>query len=311
MTAAASNQPLVSVLVTAYNREAYIAEALESVLAQTMGDFELIVSDDCSTDGTVGIVEAYARRDPRIRLSVNPRNFGDYANRRQAATLARGRFLKYHDSDDVMYPHCLAVMVDTLLHEPTAAFALSASHNWPGGPCPMLLTPRLAYEREFLGSGLFQLGPASALFRTDEFRALGGFPLEGVASDYLFWIAACAKVNVLLVPGDLFHYRLHAGQEVANPANGVPYARATASAWRMLNSPECPLTGDSLERAKRNFTFVQARGVYRLLKRRRFASAAAIVRHAGLSAADWARYLRWPRRSADAGTPPPRREVQT
>jgi glycosyltransferase involved in cell wall biosynthesis len=311
MTAAATNKPLVSVLVTAYNREAYIAEALESVLAQTMEDFELIVSDDRSTDKTVGIVEAYARRDPRIRLSVNPRNLGDYGNRRQAAALARGGFLKYHDSDDVMYPHCLAVMVDSLLKEPTAAFALSASHSWPGGPCPMLLTPRLAYEREFLGSGLFQLGPASALFRTDEFRALGGFPLEGVASDYLFWIAACAKVNVLLVPGDLFHYRLHAGQEVANPANDVPYARAARSAWRMLNSPECPLTGDALERARRNFAFVQARGVYRRLKGRQFASAAAIVRHAGLSAADWARYLRWPMRNADAGTPSPRREVQT
>jgi glycosyltransferase involved in cell wall biosynthesis len=311
MTAAASNKPLVSVLVTAYNREAYIAEALESVLAQTMGDFELIVSDDCSTDRTIDIAREYERRDHRIQVSVNERNLGQFENRRHAASLARGEYLKFHDSDDVMYPHCLAVMIEPLLKEPTAAFALSASHQWPGGPCPMLLTPRLAYEREFLGSGLFQLGPASALFRTDEFRALGGFPLEGVASDYLFWIAACAKVNVLLVPGDLFHYRLHAGQEVANPANDVPYARAARSAWRMLNSPECPLTGDTLERAKRNFAFVQARGVYRLLKGRQFASAAAIVRHAGLSAADWARYLRWPMRNADAGTPSPRREVQT
>ena len=59
----------------------------------------------------------------------------------------------------------------------------------------MLLTPRLAYEREFLGSGLFQQGPASALFRTDEFRALGGFPDVAYAGDYLFWLRACAVVN--------------------------------------------------------------------------------------------------------------------
>ena len=310
MTADARFSPMVSVLVTAYNREAYIAEALESVLAQTMEDFELIVSDDGSTDGTVAIAEEYARRDPRIRVSVNPRNLGDYANRRQAATVARGRFLKYHDSDDVMYPHCLAVMLDWLLKEPTAAFALSASHSWPGGPCPMLLTPRLAYEREFLGSGLFQLGPASALFRADEFRALGGFPVAGVASDYLFWIAACAKVNVLLVPGDLFHYRIHPGQEVANPANDLPYAKAAGAAWRMLNSPECPLNGDALERAKHNFAYVQARGMYRRLKRRRFASALAIVKHAGPSPGDWIRYVRPPRRSRQAGTPPSRHNVQ-
>jgi glycosyltransferase involved in cell wall biosynthesis len=311
MTAAASNKPLVSVLVTAYNREAYIAEALESVLAQTMEDFELIVSDDRSTDKTVGIVEAYARRDPRIRLSVNPRNLGDYGNRRQAAALARGGFLKYHDSDDVMYPHCLAVMVDSLLKEPTAAFALSASHSWPGGPCPMLLTPRLAYEREYLGFGLFQLGPAAALFRTEAFRELGGFGDAPHASDYLFWIRACAQLNVLLVPGDLFYYHIHPGQQAALPTNDLAYAHAGGVAWRMLNSDRCPLTGSALERAKRNYAFVQARGVYRFLKSRRFASAAAIVRHAGLSAADWARYLRWPMRSADAGTPSPRREVQT
>jgi glycosyltransferase involved in cell wall biosynthesis len=96
------------------------------VLAQTLQDFELIVSDDRSTDRTVEIANEYARRDPRVRVSVNERNLGDYGNRRVIASLARGRFLKYHDSDDVMYPHCLAVMADSLLKEPSAAFALSA-----------------------------------------------------------------------------------------------------------------------------------------------------------------------------------------
>jgi glycosyltransferase involved in cell wall biosynthesis len=304
-----TSTPLVSVLVTAYNREEYIAESLESVLAQTMGDFEIIVSDDHSTDGTVGIVETFARRDPRVRLSVNSQNLGDYGNRRQAASLARGRFLKYHDSDDVMYPHCLAVMVAAMLKEPDAACALSASHAWPGGACPMLLTPRLAYEREYLGHGLFQLGPAAALFRTDAFRALGGFDDTPHASDYLFWIRACAQVNVLLVPGDLFHYRIHADQEASKPTNALAYARAGRVAWRMLNSAECPLTGEARERAKCNYTYVQARGVFRNLKRGRFSSAAAIIRHGGLGAGDWIRYLRPPKRRADAGTPPHRREV--
>jgi GT2 family glycosyltransferase len=301
--------PLVSVLVTAFNREAYIAEALESVLAQTMTDFEVIVSDDHSTDGTVRIIEEFARRDPRVRLSVNPRNLGDYGNRRQAAALARGQYLKYHDSDDVMYPHCLAVMVEALAKEPDAACALSASHAWPGGASPMLLTPRLAYEREYLGYGLFQLGPAAALFRTDMFRALGGFDDAPYAADYLFWIRACARMNVLLVPGDLFYYRIHSSQEMKKPGNALAYARAGSVAWRMLNSAECPLTGETLECAKRNFTFVQARGLYRMLKGGRFRSAVTVVKHVGLGIADWIRYLRPPNRRADAGTPEPRREV--
>jgi glycosyltransferase involved in cell wall biosynthesis len=155
-----SSNPLVSVLLTSYNREAFIAESIESVLAQTLTDFELIVSDDQSSDGTVAIANDYARRDSRIRVSVNETNLGDYRNRNKAAALARGQFLKYHDSDDVMYRHCLAVMVEALSEEPRAGFAMSSSRNWPGGPCPMLLTPRLSYEREYLGTGLFQAGPA-------------------------------------------------------------------------------------------------------------------------------------------------------
>jgi len=295
--------PAVSVLVTAYNRENFLRDSLESVLAQTFTDFEVVVSDDQSRDATVEIAHEYARRDCRVRVSVNPKNLGDYGNRRQALSLARGRFVKYHDSDDVMYPHCLAVMVGALDHVPSAAFALSASHAWPGGPCPMLLTPRLAYEREFLGGGLFQLGPAAALFRTEAIRELGGFDDVPHSADYLFWIRACARVNVLLVPGDLFHYRVHPHQEAAKPANDLAFARASGTAWRMLNSSECPLTGEALDIAKRNFAWVQARGVYRHLKRRRLQSALAILEHAGLTPADWARYLRRPHRSPSAGTP--------
>jgi hypothetical protein len=297
--------PKVSVLMTSYNREDYIAEAIESVLAQSMTDLELIVSDDQSSDGTVDIVHDYARRDARIRVSINERNLGDYANRAQAASLARGRFLKYHDSDDVMYRHCLQTMLEPLEAEPQAAFALSAAVAWPGGACPMLLTPRLSYEREFLGHGLFQQGPASALFRTEVFRELGGFPPIAHSGDYLFWLRACAIVNVLLVPADLFYYRMHPGQEIAKPSNVEAFARAAAEVWRMLNSPECPLAGEALEIGKRNFVYTQGRGLYRSVKGRRFAEAATTARLLGLGARDWLTYLRPPQRSVAAGTPLP------
>jgi len=310
MNARRSDRPRVSVLLTAYNREPYIGEAIESVLAQTLTDFELIVSDDGSSDLTVAIARDYERRDDRIRVSVNARNLGQFENRRHAASLARGQYLKYHDSDDVMYPHCLATMVEPLEAEPRAGFALSGSLHWPGGPCPMLLTPKLAYEREFLGSGLFHLGPAAAMFRSDVFRDLGGFPLEGIPSDYVFWVTACSKVNVLLVPADLFYYRTHPGQEMVDPRAEEQYARASGHAWRMLHSPQCPLAADSLERARRNFAFVQARGVFRHLKRGHFKSAMAVVRYAGPDTLEWIRYVRPPRRSPAAGTPQALQEQQ-
>jgi hypothetical protein len=304
-----SSGPLVSVLMTSYNREAFIAESIESVLAQTLTDFELIVCDDRSNDGTVAIAHDYARRDSRVRVSINDTNLGDYPNRNQAASLARGRFLKYHDSDDMMYRHCLQAMAEPLAAEPRAAFALSASAYWPGGPCPMLLTPSLAYEREFLGSGVFHLGPGSAMFRAEVFRELGGFPLAGAASDYLFWLDACTKVNALLVPGNLFYYRVHAGQELASPKSALDYARSAGAAWTMLNSSLCPLTAEAREQARRNFAYCQARGAFRHFRRRHFAWSVAVVRHSRMSVIDWLRYLRPPRRSASAGTPP-LREVQ-
>lgn len=302
--------PRVSVLLTAYNRESYVGAAIESVLAQTCGDFELIICDDRSTDGTADIVADYARREARIRFSVNAVNLGDYENRFHAATLAQAPYLKYHDSDDLMYPHCLAAMLEPLEREPRAAFALSAAGYWPGGACPMLLTPQLAYEREFLGSGLFQLGPASALFRTSAFRELGGFPRCGPPSDFLFWIKACAKVNVLLVSGDLYYYRVHAGQVVVEGTTGssatpfdLAFANASAAAWAMLNSAECPLRGAALDQAKRNFLFTQVRGAFRQARRGRVAAAATTLKLLKVTPADWARYLRRPRRSPFAGTP--------
>ena len=76
--------PLVSVLMTAYNRERYIAAALDSVLAQSFGDFELLVVDDCSTDATAAIARAYERRDSRVRVVVNERNLGQFGNRNVA-----------------------------------------------------------------------------------------------------------------------------------------------------------------------------------------------------------------------------------
>src|SRR5205814_9393285 len=96
--------PLISVLTTAYNREKYIAEAIESVLASTFKDFEMIIVDDCSKDHTVEIARRYSS-DPRVQVHVNEKNLGDYPNRNCASSFACGIYLKYLDSDDVIYSH--------------------------------------------------------------------------------------------------------------------------------------------------------------------------------------------------------------
>jgi hypothetical protein len=297
--------PLVSVLLTAYNREEYLAASIESVLAQTCGNFELIVVDDRSSDATLSIAREYERRDSRVRVRANERNLGDYGNRNFAASLARGEFLKFHDSDDIMYPHCLEIMIRYLSLTPSAAFALSAHQAWTGAPCPIMSTPYLSYQREFLGFGMFNQGPANALFRTEAFNRLGGFADLGPHSDLAFWLRACRSVNVLLIPADLYWYRVHEGQHLQTLQAAFDQARAARFCWEALSHPECPLTGAELAMARRNVAFAAAKLAFRALKTGRLQLAGAYLRHSGLSAREWAIYLRPPRRAASAGAAQP------
>lgn len=98
---------LVSVITPAYRAERFIGETIASVQAQTHGDFEMLIADDVSPDGTAAVVEAIAARDPRIRLLRRPRNGGPAASRNTALEAARGRFIAFLDSDDLWLPHKL------------------------------------------------------------------------------------------------------------------------------------------------------------------------------------------------------------
>ncbi|HEX2223730.1 MAG TPA: hypothetical protein VHN15_05970, partial [Thermoanaerobaculia bacterium] len=134
-------------------------------------------------------------------------------------------------------------------------------------------------------------------------RALGGFEERGAASDYVFWLRACRTVTVLLAPADLFWYRIHSGQELQSPASAASYARADGEVWRALQAPDCPLSGEELEQARRNWAWVLFRHIRRDLRAGRRELAWLRLRHGGLSLRDWLRYLRRPRRDPQAGTP--------
>jgi glycosyltransferase involved in cell wall biosynthesis len=95
--------PLISVLMPVYNAEQYLAEALESILAQTLGDFELIAIDDGSKDGSFGILKTFARRDSRLRVSSRP-NEGIVKTLNEALGMSRGQFVARMDADDVSLP---------------------------------------------------------------------------------------------------------------------------------------------------------------------------------------------------------------
>lgn len=280
----------LTVVVTSFNRERYLGESIESVLSNTFENFELLVVDDASPDGSVELAQSYSRADKRVRVVVNDRNLGDYPNRNRALELVTTPFIKYHDSDDLMYRHCLETFMTCLCSEQTAGFALSSGRGWSGGPSPMLLTPHLAYRREYFGAGLFHCGPSGALFRTNVLRELRGFPERGVASDFYFWLSACARTSVLLVPGDLMWYRIHPGQELNSEGAARTYAVASGAAWTALVSEECPLSGDELVLAKRACLHRLLRLCYRDIRTGRWSLARARLGAAGISVRDLLRY---------------------
>jgi teichuronic acid biosynthesis glycosyltransferase TuaG len=96
--------PLVSIITPCWNVERLIGETIQSVQAQTFGDWELLIADDCSTDRTPAIVERFAASDPRIRLIRQPRNGGPALARQAAIDQAQGRYLAFLDSDDLWLP---------------------------------------------------------------------------------------------------------------------------------------------------------------------------------------------------------------
>ena len=103
-----SSTPKVSIGLPVYNGEKYLALALDSVLKQDFADFELIISDNASTDGTAEICKAYAARDPRIRYYRNEVNIGSAPNYEKVFRLARGEFFKWHAHDDLLLPGFLS-----------------------------------------------------------------------------------------------------------------------------------------------------------------------------------------------------------
>lgn len=115
--------PRVSIGLPVYNGERYLAAAIESVLDQTYEDFELIICDNASTDGTEAICRAYAARDPRVHYRRNPQNVGAAPNYNLVFSLARGRYFKWHAHDDLMAPAYLERCVAVLDAEPTVVVA--------------------------------------------------------------------------------------------------------------------------------------------------------------------------------------------
>ncbi|WP_088289166.1 glycosyltransferase family 2 protein [Kineosporia sp. A_224] len=118
--------PRLTVGLPVYNGEHYLAQSLEALLGQTFGDFELVVSDNASTDGTAGICHDFADQDRRVRYVRQPQNIGAAPNHNHVVGLARGDLFKWASGDDLYARDLLRVCVDALDAHPEVVMA----HSW-------------------------------------------------------------------------------------------------------------------------------------------------------------------------------------
>ena len=103
---------MISIAMTTYNGARYLREQLDSILCQSVTDFELVVCDDCSTDNTFSILQEYAENDPRINLHQNEKNLGFKRNFERVIKLAKGDFVALCDQDDVWTKNHLEVLLN-------------------------------------------------------------------------------------------------------------------------------------------------------------------------------------------------------
>jgi glycosyltransferase involved in cell wall biosynthesis len=221
--------PRVSVIIASYNHERYVAECLESVLAQSYQDFEIVVTDDGSADGTVERIQAI--RDPRIRLNVFPKNRGACVAMNDCLARARGEYIAVLNSDDTFDPEKLAVQVQWLDRHPRfgAVFALPVMMNERGESFDddshkdyrifeVDNRSRAAWLRHFFYYGNCLCHP-TVLIRRACYERVGRYdPRLAQVPDLDMWIRLCAEYEIHVLPERLTRFRVRENLQNASAA---------------------------------------------------------------------------------------------
>jgi glycosyltransferase involved in cell wall biosynthesis len=201
----------VSVMMPVYNTRAYVAEAVESVVAQTFEDFELLIVDDGSTDGSTEVLRRLADGDPRIRLVVRE-NRGVTRTAAEMVEAARGEFLARMDSDDIALPRRLERQVAFLRAHPEVV-AAGSWVQWIDAEGDPLREFHAAETHEEIDRALLTertnaiCQPAS-MVRADAMRRVGGYRPEFVVSeDYDLWLRLAEVGRLANIPEVLLKYR--------------------------------------------------------------------------------------------------------
>jgi len=262
--------PLVSVVIPTYNRAALLAQAIDSVLAQTFADYEVIVVDDGSTDRTAAVVEAVA--DRRVSLISLPHSGLPARVRNAGIKRARGRYIAFLDSDDLWDPSKLDEQLAALAARPDCRWCHTGGRciDEAGAPHPRWPMPRLASEG-WIAEPLLRrragVNSSSVLVDGALLRDVGGFDETFVwGEDYDLWVRLALRSPIACVRDPRVQRRIHAIQFVGSGWE-QPVLRTLAKTAR--SAPTWRLRALSAREAlKVGALYASGRG--RALLRRRF-----------------------------------------
>lgn len=208
-----SERVAISVLMPVYNAQRYVAGAVESILGQTFGDFELQIIDDGSTDGSLKILKEYAARDSRIRLVSRP-NTGYVAALNEMLSSARGEFIARMDADDLSLPERFEKQVGKLRKFPEVG--VLGGQIEIIGPTGKVLAARSAPQEHAAIDGNHVSGRGSlishpaAMMRTELMRSVGGYrPDFWPSEDLDLFLRLGERTQLANLPEVILRYRLH------------------------------------------------------------------------------------------------------
>ena len=220
------SNPLVSILIPTYNRADYLGSAIDSGLAQTYENIEIIVHDDASTDGTPALLAQY--RDPRLRIIRTEDNHGMLGGWNYIVTKAKGEYLKFLASDDLLEPSCVAELVASAQSHPMAALITCQRKfiDWRGEVVSKLgfankntVVNGKDHARWILTTlRENKIGePTAVLYPTKLVKKAGEYdPTFSQFADFEYWIRLLEFGDLVYVHKPLCSFRTHEGSNTSS-----------------------------------------------------------------------------------------------
>mgnify|MGYP002762548645 CR=1 FL=1 len=231
--------PLVSVLLPVYNGHPYLRDAVQSILDQTFENFEFIIINDGSTDGSEAVLERFADRDDRIRL-IHQKNRGLVPSLNRGLSMAKGRYIARMDADDISLPERLGQQVRFLKANPKIG-VVGTQHVWIGADGEVTHRPSLPTDPSFIAWRLLFVTcivHPSILARRSLIRRMGGYAAWAeYGEDYELWTRAVLKSQIANLPQILLKYRRWDGEQATKSKREVidqTVCRSAATLHRAL-----------------------------------------------------------------------------